>query len=495
MTPQREAVRDATVTMPAVPGGDRYGFGPYELDLRSRRLLRDGVAVSLSARHFDLLHMLVSRAGEVLSKDQLIAVAWPDVAVTDNSIEQAISALRRSLNASVAEPYIETQARRGYRFSAAVKKLATRHSDEALEALLAPHRAWMEGRAALETLERDQILRARAVFAEVLREVPTEAPAHVGMANACVMQFEMTRSDDAPDVDALDLAKEHAREACRLDPQYGEAWATLGFVHDRAGERELGIAASRRAIQLEPGNWRHHFRLGYVGWGDERLRAARRTLTLLPGFALAHWLIATVHVARMAFAEAVSELESGLASQQHARFSSIALHWLRGMILLAEGDADAALASFERELAAEGSGHLYARECAANTWYAIGVSHLRANRAGDARRAFEQAIARVPRHPLAHLGNIAAGAPPSPDALATAANAGRFSGVDRAIGRAAVLSLSGQHAAAAAGVDEALAAEEPGPAGWILPIEPLLHVQANPGAWSAALARLRMRSA
>ena len=71
----------------------------------------------------DLLHLLVSRAGEVLSKDALIAAAWRDVAVTDNSLEQAISALRRALTPETGERYIETQPRRGYRFAATVTRL------------------------------------------------------------------------------------------------------------------------------------------------------------------------------------------------------------------------------------------------------------------------------------------------------------------------------------------------------------------------------------
>ena len=83
--------------------------------------------------------------------------------------------------------------------------------------------------------------------------------------------------------------------------RYGEAWATLGFILDRTGHRADALAASRMAVTLEPDNWRHHLRLGYVSWGEERLREARRTLALLPGFPLAHWLAATVHVARQAF--------------------------------------------------------------------------------------------------------------------------------------------------------------------------------------------------
>ncbi len=76
-----------------------------------------------------------------------------------------------------------------------------------------------------------------------------------------------------------------------------------------------GLAAARRSISLENENWRHHLRLAYVSWGDERLRAARHALKLLPGFAFGHWQAATVHVARGALDEAERELEAGTAAQ------------------------------------------------------------------------------------------------------------------------------------------------------------------------------------
>src|SRR5439155_9296120 len=176
---------------------------------------------------------------------------------------QAISSLRKTLGSHPGGEYIKTEARRGYRFVAPVTRIATRETDAALDALLAPHRAWIEGRAALESLERDQIAHARDVLEGVLQRAPDQASVHVGLANAYAMQFEMTRADPGPDVAALDRAAHHAREACRLDPQYGEAWATLGFVLARTGNRADAVAASRRAVTLEPDNWRHHVRLAY----------------------------------------------------------------------------------------------------------------------------------------------------------------------------------------------------------------------------------------
>jgi len=473
-----------------------YTFDNFVVDAGARRVTRDGEVVSVPDRHVGVLLYLLAHAGSLVSKDGLIESAWEGLAVTDNSLEQAISGLRRVLgDGPGGTPYIQTVPRQGYRFTGIVTRTTERASDDSLEALLAPHRAWIEGRAALETLAADHIVRARGVFEGVLRSAPDQASAHVGLANACVMQFEMTRADETPDAAALVMAARHAREACRLGPDYGEAWATLGFVLDRTGHHTDALAASRRAVMLEADNWRHHLRLASVSWGEERLREARRTLALLPGFPLAHWLSATVHVARQAFDEAVRELDAGIASQTSepsgpSRFSGIALHWLRGLVHLARGDERRALESLERELSFEASGHLYARECCANTWYAIGAIHARQQRRNEAATAFQQALGRVPRHPLASLalGMI------TPDAPGTAPGVPAPS-FEAAIGQAIVLVGAGDPASAARRVDHALAAAPPGNAGWLLPVEPLLNVASAPDVWADVLARLRTRAA
>ena len=486
--------------------GDILAFGPFQFDTRTKQLFRDGEPIVLSARQIALLHLFVSKPGQVLSKDTLIAAAWQDVAVTDNSLEQAISSLRRSLDRSSGPRYIETLARRGYRFSADVTRVDRRETHDALDAMLAPHRAWIEGRAALETLEHDQIVHARAVFEGVLIHVPHQASAHVGLANACAMQFEMTRSDPVPDSDALATALHHATEACRLDPQYGEAWVTLGFVLERTGNHADALAASRRAVALEADNWRHRLRLSYASWGEERLREAQRTLALLPGFPLAHWLAASVHVARQALPEAERELMAGLAVQQgpHAttpRFSGVALHWLLGLIHLARGHEQRALEEFHRELSDEGSGHLYARECSANTWYAIGALKMRQGDLAAAREAFEHAMARVAMHPMARVGLAAVNA--NLDPAAGVLPAGSIDGetntvlasADAAFSRAAQLVLAGAPGEASVIVYEALANAAPGSAGWLLPVEPILRAFDDPRLWGPALSRVRNRAA
>ena len=459
-------------------------FEPFALDPARRRLTHAGEPVTISERQLDVLLRLVAQPGQIVAKDDLIAAAWQDVAVADNSLEQAISNLRRILGSPPSGgTFIETVPRRGYRFGVAVERKAARESDERLDALLAPHRAFVEGRAALETLEAGQIARAMEVFESAVAAVPEYPSAHVGLANACLMRFETTRADPKPDSAALARAVQHARDACRLDPASAEAWATLGFAFAQAGRRLDAIAAASRAAALEPDNWRHHFRLAYVSWGEARLHAAHRTLVLLPEFPLAHWLAATVYVARQALDEAERELAAGLASDvTRSKFGAVALHWLRGLIHLARGDERRALGEFEQELAGEGGGHLYARECCANTWYAIGALHLRQGRSDQAALAFARALERIVHHPLA----------------LAALNRDTIAATDSqtlALAAAVRLALGGSHAAAARTIGDALVLAEEGNALWLLPIEPLLHVSARPELWAEPLARLRSRAA
>jgi tetratricopeptide (TPR) repeat protein len=362
-----------------------------------------------------------------------------------------------------------------------------------VDALLTPYRSLSDGRAAIEHLVCDEFPRARAFFAERVEQHPGEARFHIGLANACIFQFEATRADDTPDIDARDLALRHAHSATALDEANAEAWATLGFVLARTERCEDALAALRRSVSLDPNIWQHHLRLASVSWGGERLSAAQQTLRRLPDCALAHLLSATVFIACGAFDEADRKLDAGLAAiTADSRQSSVAFHWLKGLLLLvrgARGDEPAALASFEQELALESRGHLYTRECCASAWYAIGAVRLRQGDRASARAAFEEALTRAPRLPMAHAGLALTGAPRMNDASSPAPLR-----VDVAMARAAVIAASGDQAAAVELVSVALSAAPDGNAGWLLPVDPLLNVQRHDTHWRPVLATVRGRA-
>jgi DNA-binding winged helix-turn-helix (wHTH) protein/tetratricopeptide (TPR) repeat protein len=98
-----------------------YRFGPFTLDPTSFRLLKNGEVVPLSPKIIDLLLYLVARPSALVTKDELFQALWPDVAVTDNALTQAVSELRQALGDDPSSPaYVQTVARRGYRFIAPV---------------------------------------------------------------------------------------------------------------------------------------------------------------------------------------------------------------------------------------------------------------------------------------------------------------------------------------------------------------------------------------
>ncbi len=461
--------------------------------------MRGPETVWLPDRQMDVLLTLAARAGQLVSKETLAETVWRDVAVTDNSIVQAVSGLRQALGDAPDGPgYIQTHVRQGYRFSAPVEQVQDGTTSASLDALLNGYRAFVDGRAALETLDRPGVARARQAFEEALRVEPGFAAAHIGLGHAFLLAFEATRVDAAPDSYLLSRASQHAREGCLLHPWSGDAWSILALVRHRCGEWREALAAGRKATTLEPDDWRHLIRLAVVSWGEERLRAARRACDLCPDLALGHWFAATVFVARQRLDRALEELRAGCAAQDGLqaarlaggdvppRFPAAGLHWLRGLVLAASGDEEAALEAFAQELTFEDAAHIYAREAAANSWYATGAVYLRQGRLDEANAAFGQTLARVPTHAIAAacLGRHQQAGP-----VVTAADRG----LEAVLARAATLTLGGNPEAAAAFVHCALPQALPTSAGWALPVDPVLRPLEHRSAWAPVLSELRAR--
>ena len=101
-----------------------YEFGPFSLIPGERQLLRDGAAVALTPKAFDLLVVLVESSGHLLEKGELLERIWPDSFVEEGNLTVKMSELRRALAGDGEEvQYIETVPRRGYRFTASVKEV------------------------------------------------------------------------------------------------------------------------------------------------------------------------------------------------------------------------------------------------------------------------------------------------------------------------------------------------------------------------------------
>ncbi len=102
----------------------RYRFGVYEADVRAGELLREGTKIKLQEQPFQVLVVMLERPGEVISREELRQRLWPSDTFVDfdHSLNTAINKLREALRDSAANPrFIETKARRGYRFIAPVQ--------------------------------------------------------------------------------------------------------------------------------------------------------------------------------------------------------------------------------------------------------------------------------------------------------------------------------------------------------------------------------------
>jgi eukaryotic-like serine/threonine-protein kinase len=100
-------------------------FGCYRVDPDHRLLLRGPNPVSLSPKAFDLLLVLLERRGEVVSKDVLMTLLWPDTFVEESNLGQHVFQLRKALGDRPQDHvYIVTVPGRGYRFAEEVRPVA-----------------------------------------------------------------------------------------------------------------------------------------------------------------------------------------------------------------------------------------------------------------------------------------------------------------------------------------------------------------------------------
>ncbi len=101
----------------------RLRFDRYVLDLHRGCLLRDGNEIALRPKTFAVLRYLTENSGRLVSKDELFAAVWPNLAITDDALVQSIGELRRALGDD-GPRLIRTTPRRGYRLESAVSVIA-----------------------------------------------------------------------------------------------------------------------------------------------------------------------------------------------------------------------------------------------------------------------------------------------------------------------------------------------------------------------------------
>src|SRR5262249_27774068 len=146
----------------------RFRFGPFELDSRTRQLLRDGGEVALSPKAFHLLLLLVENHARAMSRDELQQQLWPSTFVLETNLAGLVAEVRRALgDAADRATFVRTMHRFGYRFIADVHQ-----TDVSPPTDQTPTKCWLVWDARQVPLQEGDNLVGRGADAAVWIDAP-----------------------------------------------------------------------------------------------------------------------------------------------------------------------------------------------------------------------------------------------------------------------------------------------------------------------------------
>jgi cholera toxin transcriptional activator len=122
----RLAIRYTAYDMTETQTARRYRFGSFEVDTATGELRRQGIRIRLNAQPFQVLALLLERPGELLTREEISRELWPDGTFVDyeHGVNSAVNRIREALGDTAGNPrFVETLARRGYRFVAPVERI------------------------------------------------------------------------------------------------------------------------------------------------------------------------------------------------------------------------------------------------------------------------------------------------------------------------------------------------------------------------------------
>ena len=333
-------------------------FGPYRLDLDSGELHRSDVLVKLQPQPAKLLVLLVERAGELVTRDEIRRTVWgTDTFVDfDQSVNFCVRQIRTALHDNADTPcYVETLPRRGYRFIAPVQR-----GGEQLNAgpafreppVKAP-RHLLSRRLAIVLAV---LLTTTAAFVtgafthSSLRASRTPCTANQDLELGLFFLNKFNQADTM-------TAAEHFQAATKEDPNCAAAYAGLAEAYNQmasvyiAGKpptnvRLLAFRAATQAIQLDPMLAEGYEALGYttlheLDWAQSE-KALRRAIELNPRYTRAHLSYATYLVAQCRFKDAIAEARQAVEIEP----ASLRVRQIFGWMLFFDRQYDAAIREF-----------------------------------------------------------------------------------------------------------------------------------------------------
>jgi DNA-binding winged helix-turn-helix (wHTH) protein/Flp pilus assembly protein TadD len=244
-----------------------YEFNGFRLIPAERLLLRNGGAVPLTHKVFDILLLLVRNRGQLVEKEAMLDAVWPEQFVEQHNLTVSMSALRKALGESPDKhEYIETVPKHGYRFIANVRELPNDSSVQSKRHTPSTeaHHLYLKGRYNWNKRTPFWIERAVQYFEQAIQLDPDYALAYAGLADSYNL---MAGNSGLPPSETFPKARAAALKALEIDDTLAEAHTSLALVRYlfdwqwSAAERGF-----RRAIELNP-NYAtaHHWYGEYLG--------------------------------------------------------------------------------------------------------------------------------------------------------------------------------------------------------------------------------------
>jgi DNA-binding winged helix-turn-helix (wHTH) protein len=370
--------------------GKKFRFADFEADFSLRELRKSGNRIGLQHKPFHVLELLLSNAGQLVTRQELVDHLWPDSHVSfERSLNSAVNSLRHVLGEG---HYIETRPGLGYRFIAPVQEI-TENATEALQDCL-------KGRYLLDRLSEEDSHKALAYFHSAAADHACAPLAHAGIADA-YCQLATIGSVPSARVGALarssaELAIEgdpglpqahisHARVKMLFDWDWSSAREALhrakglapasvleASLHCALGDDQAALESCRRALVMDPLSFPASLQLAACSYAARDFHSAVdqcwKLLNLSPEFAPAHLWLALAYQQMGMQDEAVVEFQharlcsacrvqalSGLASHSEEAFAELSQlaatrhvsgYW-HAVVFAAQGQHEQALSNLE----------------------------------------------------------------------------------------------------------------------------------------------------
>ena len=408
--------------MTMIDEGRLVSFGTFELDLDAGVLHRHGRRVPLQEQPARILSLLVSRPGELVTREELRQLVWTNETFVefDASLNAAITKVRRALGDSASAPrFIETVPKHGYRFLADVQGLPPAPGEESGFSAVALPAAVVAPAASPDTEARQAspdvgharrtalpsvVVAVTLLSAWLLSPGPARQSAAPLVRSLTVQPFELRAGEMHPNLGS-ELAVAIGRRLGRLHTLTVKPWPPGGTADPRALSRELGVdarlsgAATRTGQQLA-------IALRIVSTNGERV--LWEDAVEVPVSDLM-WLESQIAQRVAAALDVPMSGKERAALARHMTESLDAYQWfLRGRLHFerrTRHDMREALAAFERATASDPN-YALAYAWVANTWAPMGYfAYAPPWEAGPAlRAAAEKALLLDPDLAEAHLG-------------------------------------------------------------------------------------------